>query len=192
MIIPRPGLWLRLRLHLVLLWHSWPTRWAHKPLCARFRGDVLRLGRLHLCRSCACAYGGLGCGLAMVLWMRPLAVTIHGPVLALVLGGSLPFWYRYWPRPFRDVLRLALGMSVSLPLALLGTDRAVVAAASWLLLIMAWCLYRQHRARHRATVCSGCHQLHRARICSGFRRHAAGLRRYEERATQMLYDALPH
>ena len=56
----------RLRMKGLWLKHAYTFLWAHKPLCDKFAGDVLKLGPIHLCRSCVCAYGGIGFGLLLV------------------------------------------------------------------------------------------------------------------------------
>ena len=50
--------------------HAWTFDWAHKPLCERFGADVVRLGRLHLCRGCLALRAGVLLG-AVTLELAP-------------------------------------------------------------------------------------------------------------------------
>ena len=64
---------------------SYPFRWAHKPLCDRYRHDVLRLGHVHVCRSCVLADVGLVVTVvACVVWRHELGVI--APVAFLAVG----------------------------------------------------------------------------------------------------------
>ena len=193
---------LRRRAVLGTLWlrHAWWFHFAHKPLCRRFRGDVLHVGRLYVCRSCTMAYaglllGGLACGL--VAATRPGWFDLGMPIALAVLGSvtvamSMPGWYGRWPRPLRDVLRFSLGVT-------LATCAALVVAGQWLVgllgaavLLVCWAIYKTLRQARRQHNCDGCGELTTKAICSGYRRQARAVRRYETIATERLFsDTIP-
>jgi len=182
----------RLWLGLKWLWVRWyyPFNWAHKPLCDRFRHDVLRLGHVRICRSCTMVYAGLAATLVLGGVFRP-QLGVWGPTVLLAIGAvtlamSAPRWYNRWPRAIRDVLRFALG--------------AVIALCCWMPLVGQWFLgplaagvlwgfwrwYFRQRGGRKAQCCNGCSELGRDRICSGFAWQAARIREFEENATDLL------
>jgi len=58
-------------------------RYAHHPLCGRYAGEVIRIGKLRLCRGCSYAFVGGIAGGAL-----GLAIREYG-VVALVLATAL-------------------------------------------------------------------------------------------------------
>lgn len=61
----------RVYLDWLALCHSYTYRFAHKPLCSRFRSDVLNVGGIFLCRSCTMIWLGLFTAIAccISLWL---------------------------------------------------------------------------------------------------------------------------
>ncbi len=186
---PRHG---RSRTGLKWLWlrHAYPFYWAHKPLCERFRGDVLRIGRLYLCRSCTMAYLGLGVGMLLcVLWRNPLkevGAALFLALAAVTVALSLPTWYRHWPRRMRDVLRFALGGTIALCAYLLLWDQVLAGLAGTAVLAAFWRAYMILRRPRRLDACTGCPELLDDAICTGFTFQAEHVRRYEEAATRRM------
>ena len=67
-------------------------RFAHHPLCDRYQGELISLGRrARICRGCASAALGSGAGLvAALVWPATLPVLVVASSLGLVsLWGSL-------------------------------------------------------------------------------------------------------
>ena len=190
----------RSRLGLKWLWlrHAFAFHWAHKPLCHRFRRDVLRIGPLHVCRSCTLAYLGFGGGVLLcALWWKPLegsAATLFLTLATPTLLLSFPTWYRHWPRSLRDVLRLAMGTTIALCVYLLLTGQILVGLAGGAVLAVFWKAYMVLRRPRRLNACSGCPELRSDAICSGFTFQAEQVRRYEEAATERIIGSgyLPH
>jgi hypothetical protein len=181
----------RARLKWLWLRRSWTFRWAHKPLCARYRSHVLRLGALRLCRSCACVYAGIAAGillLAAVELPRRGGPTAYALVLATVLGLSLPRNYYALPRGLRDVVRWLTGallpvtayflLGADVPLGLLGT----------LLFAAAYFFYARLRAAHKARACDHCSELRRGGVCSGYALQADAARRFEREASTYVME----
>ena len=175
----------------VRLWWLWVVcsyrfRWAHRPICGRFRSGVVKVGSVYLCRSCLCAYCGiLVCGVLLMVLRPPAAkaaVALAG-LGASVLGLSGPWCYKKWPRGMRDVLRLAMGAVISLCAYLLVCGELIVALAGGGVLLAFWRVYFRMRRRRRLSACDGCEELSAKGVCSGCRLPADGMRRYEEIAT---------
>ncbi len=162
--------------------HAWPYRWAHKPLCERFSADVLRLGRLSLCRSCSALWAGLGLT-ALLSWNQaiqpeaaPRALSVLLPTVAVF---SHPALHSRWPRLVRDLLRGMAGASVALAaLATLGGQllEGLLALAALAAMMR---LYTLQRAPRRARMCDGCPEALEAHTCSGFRQQAAATAAHE-------------
>ncbi len=177
----------------VRLWWLWLAcsfrfRWAHRPLCSRFRSGIVRTGGIHLCRSCLCAYCGiLACALSLVL-LRP-SVTQVGMVLAGIgtptLALSGPWCYTKFPRAARDVLRLTMGAVIALCGYLLLCRELMVAVPVAVVLFVFWRAYFRVRRAQRLRACDGCEELSDKGICSGCRLQTDGARRYEQIATQL-------
>ncbi len=189
----------RRRLAWQWLWLSYvyPFYFAHKPLCERFRRDVLRIGHVHVCRSCTLVYAGIG-SVAVLCWLFRAALQETAVELVLVLAGvtlalSFPAWYKYWPRPMRDVLRFALGGLIALCGFLLVSGHFVVGLAAAAGLLATWKAFMALRNRRSARRCDGCPRLSAERtrlsakrICPGYALQASMIRRYEEAATELL------
>ena len=180
------------RLYLRWLWlaRSSPFRWAHKPLCARFREDVLRLGHVHLCRSCLCLYLGLAAGLLPVFMVSDPHNSLGGLWLAVLLLAVLvlsgPSLYKKLPRKVRDLLRFALGLSIMLGFRRLIAGDVLLSVVLFLVILFFWRRYQGRRATRKKEACLTCEEFPGQGICSGFARQAELIRRYEEEATEYL------
>ena len=173
--------WLRLR-------HGWRHRFAHKPLCDRFARDVLRIGPLHVCRSCTLLYAGIAVGFALwaLLPASPWALAVG---LGAVLLPSAPPVYTRLPRGVRDVLRFGAGLLLPMTVAV-GVGGALAAARGSLAVMWGfWRLYFLLRGARRAAACNGCPELTAGGICSGFAQQADAFRQYEEAASSMLMSS---
>ena len=182
---------LRDRIALRLLWlrHAWKFNWAHKPLCERFHGEVLRVGALHVCRSCTFLYAGLiAAGIAGIL--RPEAIAGRPCLFAGVLAGvallSAPPFYKKWPRPVRDLLRFGAGALIPAGFIVLVHGSLILGAAGLLLLWIHWRVYLRRRRERRARACEGCSDLTAGTVCPGFRMQADAARAYEHAASARI------
>ena len=173
----------------IWLRNYYPFAWAHKPLCERFRHDVIRLGHVHLCRSCCLAYVGVfGALLAIVLlptlqsWLR--SVFLVGGFLTVLF--SLPVWYKRWPRVVRDVLRFSMGAMLACGGMLCFYGDWLVGGVGMLVMAAFWKLYLHQRAKRKLHSCQGCEEYGRDEICSGYTFQADCIRQYEEQATDLV------
>lgn len=154
-------------------------RFAHHPLCERYEGEVLRIGRrTRVCRGCAYALLGSGVGaLAGVILGTPLAALV-----SLILGASLGAWSLDLARLSRSSVpvtsagrksKLATRFvpAFAAAFALFGAIRSaspeslgigVVVSASALVLVT---IYRR-RGPNR-TPCASCPERNAPTTCSG-------------------------
>jgi hypothetical protein len=181
---------LRLRLKLLWLQHSWSFNWAHKPLCGRFRENVLRVGRLHLCRSCTCLYAGIVAATAAFALLAPAVgvpgLLALGGLMALVVGLSLPRVYKRLPRVVRDFLRFGVGALLVAATYVGMVSSAVAGLAGIAVLYAFWRLYRSRRAKRKLHECDGCPELKAEGVCSGFAVQAEDSRAFERDAAALV------
>ena len=187
----RSGAW-RTRLALSRLWvrHTYRFHWAHKPLCDRFRHEVIRVGGVAVCRSCTMVYAGLATAVVACLVFHG-ALEPVAPWLLLGLGGgtvagSLPWWYKRWPRSVRDLLRFSLGLTIALCGYLLVSGHLLAGLAGIAVLGGFWKMYKALRGTRKARACDGCPDFEEIGICPGYREQAEQVRRYEVAATELL------
>jgi hypothetical protein len=178
---------LRLRLKTKDAWewlhHTWWFQWAHSPLCQRYRIDVLRLGRLHLCRSCTLIYGGffLGAGMFFLLpTIRNIPFYSLTIVLLAVLTLSYPPLYHHWSRPVRDVVRFVAGVAGALFLGVLFLQSYLVIGGALALLALAYLWFRHRRRMVKLKACDGCPELGLNKVCSGYELQADSIRAYRD------------
>ena len=140
-------------------------RYAHHPLCGRYAGEVLRIGRTRLCRGCTFAVlGGVAGGVAgLVIGGSPLVAAA-----ALVAGTALLVASLYL-RPPKLVTRFspALLAALAMTSGVLATNLAgfAVAAASLAIVVLLRVLYGR-RGPDR-TPCTTCPERE-LEPCSGY------------------------
>ena len=143
-------------------------RFAHHPLCAAYRGEVVVIRRrLTICKECTLAALGAGVGLLLALLRPPASAGLVGLFVALILVVG----------PWRLPKALSRFVPAALVTASFGGG-AVAGAAAAVVAGAALVLYRR-RGPFRGP-CRDCPEAHAA-VCSGF---APMVRR--ERAFQRL------
>ena len=168
---------------------AWPYRFAHKPLCSRFHSDVLHVGRLNLCRSCACFHLGWVTTLAVLGLTSPAAgasLIALGLSLTAVVALSHPARHAGLERRTKDVLRALAGACPALAIGLVWSGHPRLGSALLVGLIALAFGWRRARASHRAQMCDGCPELLEQRICSGFRAQAEAVQAHERRVEDAL------
>jgi len=182
----------RTRIALAALWlrHAYRFHWAHKPLCDRFRHDVIRLGGVTVCRSCTMVYAGLAGGVVACLVFHgellPVAPWLFAAVGGVTVAGSLPWWYKRWPRLGRDLLRFSLGLTIALCGSLLVSGHLLAGLIGAAVLGAFHRTYMTLRRGRRLRDCDGCLDLREVGICPGYREQVEHVRRYEIEATELL------
>ena len=181
------------RLFKFRLWWLWLVcsfhfRWAHRPLCARFRSGTIKIGSIYLCRSCLCAYCGiLTCTILLILYQPSVtkAVTLLAGLSFPTLTLSGPWCYKKLPRVIRDILRWSMGVMIALCAYLLICRELIIAVPVATVLFIFWRFYFRARRKRRLHACDGCEELAGKGICSGCLLQADGVRRYEDIATRL-------
>lgn len=167
----------------VLWWrHAWFFHWAHKPLCSTYSEEVLRVGKLFLCRSCALLWAGAVLSTVVLLVANPaLPAHLWGLALAFTIAavGSFPSFHSRWPRRIRDLLRITAGIALGFALALLLLGQLKAALGTALLIGATYSVYVKLRRDKRLSRCTTCPETG-AGICSGYSLQAKAIREWEE------------
>jgi hypothetical protein len=152
-------------------------RFAHHPLCAPYRGEVVRVGRIFVCRGCALLAAGLltggAAGLALV---SSLGWAVAGLAVAAA-AGLASLWLRLpkWLGRFLPGVGLGLALGAGW-LAALGALLGLAAAGL---------LYRRRGVdRGRCATCPE----HPLAACSGFARIVRRERAFQRVANRWLRD----
>ncbi|MCP4702461.1 MAG: hypothetical protein GY862_37220 [Gammaproteobacteria bacterium] len=186
----------RLQSLIVLKWlwisAAYPFFLAHKPLCSRFKEDVIRLGSLYLCRSCLSVYTGIAGGLAATLvfpeiMLAPVGRHLFIGLCLTVLPLSYPPWYKKWPRLLRDGLRFMLGLAIISGILRVFQGDFLPALIGFGVSLLLWKIYSQKRRRQKLHACNNCPDS--GGICPGFKFQANLIRQYEQRATDFLSES---
>lgn len=182
----------RLRLAAAMWWLwrrcDWVYRWAHHPLCGRFREDVWRIGAVHVCRSCTLLYVSAfaSAGAAWCMAGGAWAWGVLWGLMLVVLPLSHPSLYHRQSRLARDALRCGAGVIAGLLVVMLARGEGVAGAATITLLTVVYVGYQRSRRRVLACACEGCLELDSGRICSGFRLQSERILACEPLATELV------
>lgn len=183
-------------LRLKWLWVKavYPFYWAHKPLCSHFHGETIRVGKVHLCRSCSCVWSSLIIGISVFLIFSifqelalPTFLTILGFVLLLFLA-SFPGIYKKWPRQFRDILRMGMGLTLAIVLTWLIEGHWTYAVPTLLIGFIFWRFYFAKRKSRRLETCKSCpeYQESHNKPCSGYAMQYQRLLDFDTNASNLL------
>jgi hypothetical protein len=181
----------RLRIKMLWLKHTYRFYWAHKPLCGRFAEDVLKLGRVYLCRSCIGAYTGILTG-SLLVFLAPASgkyfpAAFPAALLSAVVLSILPL-YKSLPRLLRDGVRFTSGLLVPVGISLCAGPGYRVGIPGMAILLVFWWIYLRVRKSRKLRECDGCSELGQNRICSGFVTQAGHIRKYQAEADALLID----
>ena len=151
-------------------------RFAHHPLCDRYSGEIVRIGKTRLCRGCTFAIAG---GIAGGLVGLAIGPSIAIGAVAVAVGTALLFGTMWGPRLGKRWTRLvpAALLALAIPCS------AVVAAVAIAIVIVARVLYGRRGADRAA--CATCPELGSA-PCSGFARIVARERAFQRVASRMV------
>jgi hypothetical protein len=153
-------------------------RFAHHPLCAPYREEVIRVGRHgRLCKGCSLLAAGLGAGAVAGAAIGP-PLGCGAVALGIALGAGLLSLRLRLPKLVGRFLPGA-----GLGLALLSGWPAATGAL--LVLAAAWLLYRRRGvARERCATCAE----RSASPCSGFSRILRRERAFQRVASRWLRE----
>ncbi|MCE9573122.1 MAG: hypothetical protein K8W52_08190 [Deltaproteobacteria bacterium] len=163
---------------------------AHHPLCGAYANEIVRVGKVRLCRGCTYALvGGLGggvLGLALPVGL-PLAAGIAGVALA-ILGASVAWrrWFGRAGRPPKLITRLvpATALAFAITRGVLGGAWLAIAAAAPVVGLFA--IYRR-RGNDRAP-CATCPE-NALPVCSGYRPMVRREQAFQRVSARWLRDA---
>lgn len=172
------------------LWlkHAWFFNWAHKPLCEPYHEDVLRIGKLRLCRGCTMIKVGLAVALPLLLILQPtLPVLVAGFILGFAIAAALshPALHSRWPRWGKDALRFLAGACAAHVLALFLLGHLAMGTLAASACVGAYWLYARLRLPRRLERCESCAELGEG-ICSGYARQAEAIRAWDEDCVSRL------
>ncbi|WP_306599639.1 hypothetical protein [Geothrix sp. 21YS21S-2] len=139
-------------------------RFAHHPLCAAYRGEVVALGRMRVCKGCLLTgmgfVAGTGAGLLAPSGSLWALMASWGVLLLLLTRGRPSKWLsRFLPA--------ALGTFLAVRGLRSGPAGWGVALAVLAGFFAFWRHYR-HRGPDRQA-CNACPELAGPTVCSGFR-----------------------
>jgi len=191
-------------------------RFAHHPLCARYAGEVVQLGRRRrVCRGCALAAAGLAAGLALGA-LAPCPAAGAVALLAALAAPALLLAFARSPRreaAAREVIRSASSAGGAAPpgraskvWTRAAPATALATAASWGVRLggatgtaavaaavaagMAAVVAYRRRGPDR-TACVACPERAGPVVCSGFRAIARREAAFRRIAGRMLSNASP-
>jgi MFS family permease len=143
-------------------------RFAHHPLCDRYAGELIPLGRkARLCRGCSYAALGAVSGLVGALTLRPVLVIIGLSavfcvgLLAASLATRVPKW-------LGRLLACALGSFACVGALVSGALFPRVLGLG-LLALSAWFFWGYRRRGPNRGPCESCPEQLAPRVCSGLR-----------------------
>jgi hypothetical protein len=143
-------------------------RFAHHPLCQRYAGELIPLGRrARLCRGCACAAAGTLAGAGGALFVRAASSTLFilGALGLATLLGSLA---ARLPKVLGRGLAVAL-LSFACVAGLLASERAPRSLALALLAFGAVFIALYRRRGPDRSPCQSCPERQLVTTCSGLR-----------------------
>lgn len=175
----------RFRLWQTCVWwkHSWWFQFAHGPLCERFRTDVLRLGRWHICRSCTLLYSAIfitAATMVMVACPKMYMVAIGYGFLVPLTIASYPSLYKKFPRWTRDIIRFGTGVTLAMLFGLFTTSWWWLGASTFAILYVLFQFFKFKRREVKRTECDGCPELGGNHVCSGYHAQAESIRAYSD------------
>lgn len=177
------------------LWirHSYSFNWAHKPLCSRFRKDVIKLNRIHLCRSCIMSYFGIIISLLFLFSFNKIADRFGSVIFVIICLATLPLshpkLYKKLHRSACDLLRFLIGFIIPLSIFLVLSKQYVTGITGIIILSIFWKIYFRERKIRKLKVCDNCSEYRKGEICSGFRMQAQCIRNYENEATNFIINS---
>ena len=162
-------------------------RFAHHPLCTRYAGEVIRIGRTRLCRGCSYALaGGLAGGvIGLVLGSSPTIALAALAASSVLLAASL------WIRPPKTVTRLvpAALAAVAITCGVQGLALPGLAIAALQVAIIGGLRLAYGRRGPDRTPCTTCPERDH-QPCSGLRPILSRERAFQRVAASMADQAI--
>ncbi len=172
---------------------SWKFKFAHHPLCQRYRNQVWHLGPLIVCQGCSLVLLGILSGLiSSFYWLIP-ALAIKGFVLGLsfliiMMPVLLVEFLRISWRPIKRLIRFLTGFGIGFNIALiLGFHSFWLTIQAIVFLIGGYFLFKMVRhSRKKPDLCQTCPELSEKGVCSGYQTIVEAEREYGKIASEVL------
>ena len=182
---------IRNRVYFKWLWwkHTYTFNWAHKPLCKRFSRDVIRVGYIHMCRSCTLLYFSAIIAVIIDLFADLPAIvptTVFYSLLALVAIFSHPDVYQKLSRPIRDIMRCATGTTIAIIATLLLNGNYTLGLSGTLVLTLVYFLSLPAYGKWKKQACNKCPEINSKDFCTGYKKQAEHIRKFELEAENHL------
>ena len=166
---------------LLFIKHNYWHIFAHKPLCEKYKNDVLKIKKVYLCRSCSFLYLGLIVGIFI-----KISALFYVVLLTLTCLFSSGKVYKNFNRKVRDILRFSLGFLLANTFYfLIALDIAGFYGVSIFLISLQ--LYYKKRKSRKLKECSSCHEFDDTKICSGFEMQSPSIKKFENELTKIAY-----
>lgn len=178
--------------------YTYKVMFAHKPLCERFRKNVIKVGNLYICRGCSFIYLGLISSSILLVLFHNINVKIRtyntsnlintaGILLTFItVLFSYPKIYRKLNRVICDLIRFSLGSIIVCNVYFALFYRCLINISILIILYIIKKNFVKLRAETKLTSCNGCIELNTGGICSGYIIQSEYIRKFEEEATNYL------
>ena len=179
-------------IYLKFLWlkKTYPFHWAHKPLCATYREDLLTIQSLYICRSCFFGYLGIMTGLLFSIVPHPFHLKQSAILAAItwlvILVVSLPKFYKKFSRQLRDLIRFSTGFTLVQIVFMFLHGQFILPLICCAVSSIVWTIYYKQRARRKINLCHSCQEYSHENVCSGYKKQQLMIRSYEEEATAYI------
>jgi hypothetical protein len=166
-------------------------RWAHHPLCGAYADEIVRVGKLRVCRGCAYAAigGAAGGSIALVAPAGMMIAAVVGAGALAILAASIAWRRVRGVRPTKIVTRFApaaaLAFAITRGVLVGGVAIAIAACASAAALALLAAYKR--RGNDRAP-CATCPERAMS-PCSGFRPIVMRERAFQRVSLRLLREA---
>lgn len=159
-------------------WHMF----AHKPLCEKYKNEVIKLKKVYFCRSCFFIYLGLFTGL--FFQFKPVLYVVS---LSLIGLFSTEVFYKLLNRKVRDLVRFLSGFLILNTLYFM-MKLNIIGLYGTSIIFLVRHFYYEKRINRKLKECNGCVEVGRGEVCSGFIKQLPSMRKYENELTKLAYE----
>jgi hypothetical protein len=160
-------------------------RFAHHPLCERYAGELIRLGRRErVCRGCAALASGLCVGAALAVLAAPSAATLNAALAAGAALGAVSLRLRLPKIIGRFLPAVALGAGLASVVTAFESYAWLSGSVGCMVVVL---LYR--RRGPSRTPCESCPERTLPAPCSGFARIVRRERAFQRVAQKLIERA---
>jgi len=188
-----------LKLWLKKLQLSWRFKFAHHPLCDRYKGHVFQIGRkkpFFLCQGCSLTAFGIITGTILFLFIFQLKsnliywlILINAALFSTLIIESLSIKSRGIKKFSRFILGIGLG--ISFMIIINGSMPLIIKFGISANVIIGYSIFRFFRRdKEKKDLCKSCPELEKHEICSGLKLESKAMKEYSDYATKILYSKI--